>query len=74
VKFRKELVPNSLNNTNEHVWFVELSVPRKLINGMNDASTDYYDDEIDIDDIEGAIDMGVDSESGYIQGEGNDIK
>lgn len=51
----------------EKVWLVSLSIPRKLLNGMNDASTDFYDDEIDIDDVESAKDMGVDDDTAYEQ-------
>jgi len=49
------------------VWIVTIDVPRKLLNGMNDSGTDFYDDEIDIEDIESAKDLGVDQESGYDQ-------
>jgi hypothetical protein len=49
----------------EPVWLVKVEVPRKLLTGMSNATTDYYDDEIDVDDIESAKDMGVDGETGY---------
>lgn len=52
----------------KNVWIVTVEVPRKLLNGMNDSGTDFYDDEIDLDDIESAKDLGVDQESGYDQG------
>lgn len=72
VKFRKEDMPNTVENTTEKVWLVELTVPRKLLSGMNDASTDFYDDEIDVEDIEAAKDLGVDDETGVVQNGGFD--
>jgi hypothetical protein len=63
VKFRKDKRIGA-KGVEVDVWYVELEVPRKLINGMNDASTDYYDDEIDIDDVDSAIDLGVDDKTG----------
>lgn len=61
VKFRKEKEGNEHKQTD--IWLVELSVPRILLGGMRDMSTDFYDDEIDIQDINSAKDMGVDDES-----------
>lgn len=51
----------------EPVWLVKVEVPRRLLTGMSNATTDFYDDEIDSDDIESAKDMGVDDETGYNQ-------
>lgn len=71
VKYKKQNVPNSVEGTEVPVWLVEISVPRKLINGMNgNAGTDFYDDEVDVDDIESAKDMGVDDDSGVDQSQG----
>lgn len=81
LKFHKGFMPDPLGGmrlqkhgifvefkTNEaEDWIVDLKIPRKLLNGMNDASTDFYDDEIDVDDVEGAVDMGIDGETGYVQ-------
>lgn len=72
VKFREENMPNSVEGKEEPVWLVELNVPRKLIGGLNGSETDYYDDEIDVDDIESAKDMGVDEDSGIDQGASTD--
>lgn len=73
VKFTETEV-EEMNGDLTKVWFVDIEVPRKLINGMNDASTDFYDDEIDSDDIESAKDMGVDDESGVDQSGGETTK
>lgn len=58
---------NKKEGTTKKVWIVTIEVPRKLLNGMNDSETDFYDDEIDVEDIESAKDLGVDQESGYDQ-------
>lgn len=65
VKFRKAQEEGEAGKGNKNIWLVELEVPRKLINGINDAGTDFYDDEVDVDDIESAKDLGVDDESAY---------
>lgn len=48
----------------EKVWLVKIEFPRKLLNSISGSDTDFYDDEVDIDDVDSAIDMGVDNESG----------
>jgi hypothetical protein len=50
---------------NSLVWLVRLSVPRRLIQEMNAGELDFYDEEIDADDVEDAQDQGVTDESGY---------
>jgi hypothetical protein len=65
VKFSKDVLPKSANN--DPIWYVTITVPRKLIKGMGDASTDFYDEEVDATDVEGAIDLGVDDETGTVQ-------
>ncbi len=65
VKYTKDTLETSPDNQSEPVWLVELEVPRKLLNGMNDAGIDFYDDEIDVDDIDDAKDLGVDEETAY---------
>jgi hypothetical protein len=52
------------NNT-DLVWLVRISIPRRLVSQMNAAQHDFYDDEIDVDDVEDAQDTGLDDESGY---------
>lgn len=70
VEYKKEPVPflsdRATGKTeNQEAWTVKLEVPRKLLNGMNDANVDYYDDEIDVDDIESAKDLGVDENTAF---------
>jgi len=72
VKYKKGSVPNTIEGTDVDVWFVDLDFPRKLLSGINDSGTDYYEDEIDIDDIESAKDQGVDAETQYTDTEGGE--
>lgn len=52
-------------NTEDLVWLVRISIPRRLVSQMNAAQHDFYDEEIDVDDVEDAQDSGLDDESGY---------
>jgi hypothetical protein len=54
------------------VWLVRISIPRRLVVQMNDAQHDFYDEEVDIDQVEDAKDDGLDDESAYKDDE-NDI-
>lgn len=47
------------------VWLLKVSIPRRLVVQMNAASHDFYDDEVDIDQVEDAQDSGMDNETGY---------
>jgi hypothetical protein len=47
------------------VWLVRISIPRRLVAQMNAAQHDFYDEEIDVEDVEDAQDSGIDDESGY---------
>lgn len=47
------------------VWLVHVSIPRRLIVEINAGQLDFYDDEIDSEDVEDAQDSGVTDESGY---------
>lgn len=47
------------------VWLVKVSIPRRLVAQMNAAQHDFYDEEIDVDDVEDAQDSGMDDETGY---------
>lgn len=51
------------------VWLVKVSVPRRLIVDINAAQLDFYDDEIDVDDVQDAQDSGLSDESGYVDTE-----
>lgn len=47
------------------IWVVHLEFPRKLLRIMNNAtSADFYSDEVDVDDVYDAIEMGIDTETG----------
>jgi hypothetical protein len=65
VSFEKGELEALPNKPAEPVWIVKLEVPRKLLSGMNNTATDYYDDEVDQDDLESAKDMGIDNTTGY---------
>ena len=67
VSFSKGNLEALANEAEEPVWLVKLEVPRRLLTGMSNATTDFYDDEIDVDDVDGAKDMGVDDETGYTE-------
>ena len=45
-------------------WEIKISIPKKLISDMNAAELDFYDDDIDIEDVQDAQDVGMDNESG----------
>ncbi|CAM6053341.1 unnamed protein product [Sphagnum tenellum] len=51
-------------NPENQFWMVKITFPRRLITQMG-ADLDFYDDEIDADDIESAKDSGIDNESAY---------
>lgn len=46
-------------------WLVRITVPRRLLDQMDGADLESYDDEVNPDDVEAAQDMGLDDESQY---------
>lgn len=58
-----QMVPDP--NSDESVWLVRVSIPRRLISQMSAAQHDFYDEEIDIDDVEDAQDDGMDDETEF---------
>ena len=46
-------------------WQIELKVPRRLIADMNAAELDFYDDDLDIEDVQDAQDSGITDETSY---------
>ena len=52
------------------VWLVRISIPRRLAAQMSSEEMDFYDDEVDTADVEDAKDTGIDDESAYMSGEG----
>ena len=47
------------------LWMVRISIPRRLVAQMSAEEMDFYDDEVDVDDVEDAKDSGIDDESAY---------
>ena len=45
-------------------WDVKISIPRKLISDMNAAELDFYDEDIEIEDVQDAQDAGMTDETG----------
>ncbi len=46
-------------------WMVNLSIPRRLIDQIDEADFEEYDDEVDTEDVTAAKDSGLDDESTY---------
>lgn len=55
----------SEDNDGEKVWLIRISIPRRLMSEMNAGELDFYDDEVDMEDVEDAQDSGMNDESGY---------
>jgi hypothetical protein len=47
------------------VWLVRISIPRRLISELNAGQLDFYDEEVDVDDVQDAQDGGMNDETGY---------
>lgn len=50
-------------------WLVRISVPRNLIVQIDDALHDFYDEDIDIGQVEDAKDSGIDEETAFMDEE-----
>ena len=48
------------------VWLVRISIPRRLVAQMSSEEMNFYDEEVDVDDVEDAKDTGIDDESAYM--------
>ena len=46
-------------------WLVKITVPRRLLDQIEGADLETYDDEVNPDDVEAAKDIGLDDESQY---------
>lgn len=64
VSFGKGTMEELPEAPEEPVWLVKIEVPRRLISGLNNATTDFYDDEVDSELVDSAKDIGVDDETG----------
>ena len=53
----------------EDFWLVRISIPRRLVAQMSAEEMDFYDEDVDIDDVEDAKDTGIDDESAYMDDE-----
>lgn len=50
-------------------WEITVSIPRRLLSDMNAAELDFYDDEVEIEDVQDAQDEGMNDETGYTDDE-----
>jgi hypothetical protein len=57
----------------DHIWLVRISIPRRLAAQMSAEEMDFYDEEVDTEDVEDAKDTGIDDESAYMSGEGGQL-
>lgn len=57
------------SNANK-IWLVRISVPRRLIADTNAGELDFYDEEIDAEDVSDAQDGGMNDESGLVDQDG----
>lgn len=67
MRLQKHGIHTLFDTTEEGDWLVSLKVPRKLISGLTDTTSEFYDDEIDLEDVDSAVDLGIDSETGYVK-------
>ena len=63
VSFKKGSLTQDSKDTD--IWLVTVEIPRKLITGMQSATFDFYDDEVDTESVDDAMDMGIDTSTGY---------
>lgn len=49
----------------DYVWLIKISIPRRLVNQMSAEELDFYDEDVDVEDVEDAKDTGIDDESAY---------
>lgn len=61
--------PEPKDDPEDTVWMVRISIPRRLAAQMSAEEMDFYDEEVDVEDVEDAKDTGIDDESAYLSGE-----
>ncbi|RYF07964.1 MAG: hypothetical protein EOO77_25460 [Oxalobacteraceae bacterium] len=61
----KDLDETEVDSEGKKIWLVRISIPRRLIAELNAGQLDFYDEEIDADDVQDAQDGGMNDESGY---------
>lgn len=52
-------------------WIVKIKIPRRLIVDMNANEMDFYDDEVDMDDVSDAKDSGISNDTAVANDGGN---
>lgn len=67
MRLQKQGIYVEYKDNDDGDYIVDIELPRKLINSVNDSSTDFYDDEVDVDIVASAVDMGIDSDSGIVK-------
>ncbi len=50
-------------------WEIKISIPNRLLNDMNSAELDVYDEDVEVEDVQDAQDTGMNDETGYTEGE-----
>jgi len=55
----------SADPVKDHVWLVKISIPRRLVSQMSAEEMNFYDEDVDIEDVEDAKDSGIDEETAY---------
>ena len=53
-------------------WEIKISVPKRLIADMNAAELEFYDEEIEAEDVQDAQDSGMNDETGFYSDGGED--
>jgi hypothetical protein len=54
-------------------WEVKVSVPKRLVADMNAAELDFYDEDIEVEDVQDAQDEGMNDESGLFDGDTEEL-
>lgn len=49
----------------EPVWLINIQIPRKFIEELDDEDLEFFDDEVDVDDISDARDENIDQDDAY---------
>jgi hypothetical protein len=55
----------------DQIWIVTITIPKRLINQIGSTNDDFYEDEVDQEDVDSAKDAGIDNESAYMSDEQN---
>lgn len=55
----------------DKIWIVTITIPRRLINQIESTDDEFYDEDVDQDDVDAAKDAGMDNESAYMSDEQN---